>query len=101
MEKADESVSTCVCVHVPFTTMCVGVRVYVSLKGVSEASMSAAKRQNTLRMFLFTTASVCKDGCMSFRGLVSHCCRWPKDKTHLACVYKCVPVYVCLCFARS
>lgn len=31
MENADESVSTCVCVHVPFTTMCmcVGLRVLV------------------------------------------------------------------------
>lgn len=100
MEKADESVSTCVCVHVPFTTMCVGVRVYVSLKGASEASMSAAKRQNTLRIFLFTTTSTCMNWCVSFRGVSEALLSAAKRHNTLSARLR-----VCLCarpcFARS
>lgn len=61
-------VSACVCVHVPFITMCVGVRVYVSLKGASEASMSAAKRQNTLRMFLLQPRQCVRMGVCLLEG---------------------------------
>lgn len=94
MENADESVSTCVCVRVPFTTMCMCVHACASLKGVSEASMSAAKRQNTLSGFPFTST------CMRvrlLRVLVRHRRQRLGDKTHLVCVRACA----CACFARS
>lgn len=95
MENADESVSTCVCVHVPFTTMCMCVHACASLKGVSEASMSAAKRQNTLGGFPFT--STCMRVCL-LRVLVRHHCQRLEDKTHLNVRLR---VCVCPCFARS
>lgn len=97
MENADESVSTCVCVHVPFTTMCMCVHARVALKGASEASLSTAKRQNTLRGFPFTRMCVRTRGCVSFEGLVRHHCHMREDKTHLACVCECA----CPCLARS
>lgn len=63
MEKADESVCACVCVRVPFIAMFVGLCRYVSIRGVSEASMSATKPQNAPKMLLF-----CKS--VYVRGLV-------------------------------